>query len=122
MVAVPTTIIACGPRVEEIHMLPDDYTGPVLILADQRDGTAPEYRGSARIYRIPPSGVLKTQFSIHHGPVDLHFYRGTDTLGPGIPILDGPDQASAGTGLYVFGLKTGSYSRGVRRGDTTRAS
>ena len=104
---------ACAPRTEEVHLLPPGFTGPVLIIFGQRDGVPPEYRGRARVYRIPPSGVLMTQFPINPGSVDAKFYRvDIDTLGSGIPELIGAEEQSAGSGLYVFHGETGSQARG----------
>ena|SRR2546422_5350072 len=99
-------------RQRQITLLPDGYQGPVLILFSAHDGRPPEYRGKARVYRIPPSGVLKTQFLAYSGYVDPTFYyaRG-DTLVRSIRDLDGPDMTSADTAVYAFLFELGTFGK-----------
>jgi hypothetical protein len=50
------------PFEPESHFLPKGYRGPVVIIYNQKDGLIKEYLDGRRIYRIPKSGILKTQF------------------------------------------------------------
>jgi hypothetical protein len=52
---------------QEIIVLPNDYRGYEIIVYDQERGTPTHYEGKKRIYQIPPSGVLKTQFTGSYG-------------------------------------------------------
>jgi|GEM_PF-2247722 len=62
------TMPACGQTIEpEIYLLPAGFEGPVLIIFNQAEGAAPKYEGEARVYEIPASGVLWTQFSDQSG-------------------------------------------------------
>jgi hypothetical protein len=51
----------------EVHLLPSGFRGPVIIVFRQADGAAPEREGRARLYRIPPDGVLRTQYEPNDG-------------------------------------------------------
>ena len=96
----------------ELTLLPDGFEGPVLILLSAHDGQPPEYRGKARVYRIPASGVLRTQFGAYSGYVSPMFYyaRG-DTLLQSIRELDGPEMSSADTDVYVFLYELGTFGK-----------
>ncbi len=100
----------CGQR--ELTLLPDGYEGPVVILLSAHDGQPPEYRGKTRVYRIPESGVLKTQFAAYSGYVTptFHYARG-DTLLQSLRELDGPTMSSADTGVYVFLYELGTFGK-----------
>jgi len=68
LLVVSMTMPACGQTIEpEIHLLPAGFEGPVLIIFNQAEGAAPKYEGEARVYEIPASGVLWTQFSDQSG-------------------------------------------------------
>lgn len=60
---------------QEIYLLPKGYTGLVLIILNQKDGSPKKYEGKARVYEIPETGILKTQFSSNEGWTELpQFY------------------------------------------------
>ena len=70
----------------EMHIFPKDYTGLVTIIFNQPDGEAPEMVNGMRVYRIPSSGVLKTQFKFVAGYFSCNLLRycyvdGRDTTG-----------------------------------------
>jgi len=68
LLVVSMTMPACGQTIEpEIHLLPAGFEGPVLIIFNQAEGAAPKYEEEARVYEIPASGVLWTQFSDQSG-------------------------------------------------------
>jgi hypothetical protein len=45
--------------ITERVVLPDSFSGDVLIFFEMDDGVSPEYDGIKVIYRIPPNGILK---------------------------------------------------------------
>lgn len=51
----------------ELHLIPQGVEGPVLIVFNDPDGEPAEYEGESRVYEIPKSGVLRTQFSPNEG-------------------------------------------------------
>jgi hypothetical protein len=67
---------------DEIFILPESYRGAVFVLYDQKNGEPVKYEGRKRVYEIPPSGVLKTQFSLNtgwHRP-GKYFYKANGKL------------------------------------------
>lgn len=72
----------CKRMVSETHILPNRYTGKVYIFFNQDEGYEAEYESNARIYRIPKSGILRTQFKPNSGWIDskkyLNFYYEVD--------------------------------------------
>ncbi len=46
-----------------VFLIPEGYKGRVLIVHSCEDGVEKEFEGMRRVYRIPASGVLKTQFA-----------------------------------------------------------
>jgi hypothetical protein len=69
----------CKHMNAETHILPADYIGMVYIIFNQKDGYPKNYgNGRSRLYTIPKSGVLKTQFKGNFGWIDagenINFY------------------------------------------------
>jgi hypothetical protein len=58
----------------ERYLIPENYRGPVVIIFNQKDGQKKEYEGKRRLYRIPPTGVLFTQFKDEQGWIDQDYY------------------------------------------------
>ena len=50
-------------EIPERYLLPEDFRGVVYVVFDQENGQEKEYEGFHRVYRIPESGILFTQFS-----------------------------------------------------------
>ncbi|AKP52899.1 DUF6843 domain-containing protein [Cyclobacterium amurskyense] len=50
-------------EIPERYLLPEDFRGVVYVVFDQENGKEKEYEGIHRVYRIPESGILFTQFS-----------------------------------------------------------
>jgi hypothetical protein len=51
----------------EIHLIPEGYTGEVTIVFNAPDGAPFDVEDGARLYRIPSSGILFTQFPLNYG-------------------------------------------------------
>jgi hypothetical protein len=64
---------SCQQPVQQVFVLPPSYVGPVVIVFDDHMGTATEFQGKKRVYRIPETGVLVTQFSTVRGIVDNEY-------------------------------------------------
>jgi hypothetical protein len=45
----------------ETFVLPAGFEGTVLVAYDRADAPATEYEGTARVYRVPPHGVVRTR-------------------------------------------------------------
>jgi len=74
----------------EVHLLPAGYEGPVIIILNVPNGAPKEREGKARLFRIPASGVLRTQYGPNDGwNAPAFFY--VDRAGHRTPI---PGQAA----------------------------
>ncbi len=62
-----TIFFSCNTAEEEIYILPKDYTGYVILIYNQEDGLEKKYIDGKRVYEIPSSGILKTQFEPNTG-------------------------------------------------------
>lgn len=52
---------------EEIYLVPEGFRGKVIVFFDQPDGQEMEYENYARVYHIPESGYIKSQFPKNGG-------------------------------------------------------
>lgn len=52
---------------DTITLIPNNYKGTVKIKFNQKDGEKKLYEGKSRVYSIPKSGILKTQFEPQYG-------------------------------------------------------
>src|ERR1700683_2336232 len=55
-------------------LIPKGYCGDIYIIYDQPGGSAEEYDGNSRVYRIPPKGVLFTKFAMEDYIRDQQYY------------------------------------------------
>jgi len=90
--------------IKEIYLIPKDYTGKIEIYFDQADGSAMEFEDSVRVYRIPETGVLKTQFKFNAGPVykDSRAYYYVDNKGNRKRLTATADISSDTEGIAIF--------------------
>ena len=63
----------------ETYLIPDNYKGPVIVIFNQADGQAKEFEGGRRLYKIPSSGVLFSQFKDEQGWINQEYYYVTAT-------------------------------------------
>src|SRR3954471_340975 len=64
----------------EVHLLPTGFTGPVVILLGDSTAPTPERENGARLFRIPRTGVLRSQLPVNEG-WGLPDYYYVDTRG-----------------------------------------
>jgi len=115
------SLTECGGKVEElIIIVPENYTGYILIIYDQDQGINKEYRNKSQVYRIPSSGILLTKFSNNPGWSTFpEFYRGSiaqENKIPFIPELEklSEDKVSAFGGAAGFQSRDFSGKKGIR--------
>jgi len=91
----------------EVHLIPSGYAGPVVIAFDQENGTAKRYEDGKRVYEIPPSGVLRTQFAPNSGTRQHweFYYISGDGIRSAVPydifnFKDSPKEGSNTTGVF----------------------
>ncbi len=59
--------LGCNNGDKEVIILPKNYRGYVVIIYNQKAGVQAKYENGKRIYEIPSSGILKTQFDGNYG-------------------------------------------------------
>lgn len=73
---------------EEIYLVPEGFRGKVMVFFGQADGQTIEYENTARLYHIPASGIIKSQFPKNGGCMGdgriQFFYE--DSLGTRQPL------------------------------------
>ncbi len=81
--------LGCTQKGEpSIYLLPKDFTGYIIILYNYETGQQKTYIDSRRVYSIPKSGVLKTQFSPDYGRTELpKFYYEHVSKENEIPVI-----------------------------------
>lgn len=91
-VAFSLTISGCNQATQcekEVYLIPEGFRGRVMVFFNQSDGADTAYEGSARLYQIPPGGLMKSKFSKTGGCMNDHrltfFY--VDSLGNRQPLL-----------------------------------
>ncbi len=96
-----TGCIRSTPCENEIYLLSTGFHGKIIVFFDQPDGQTIQYENDARVYQIPSSGLLKTQFKrnggcmdddriqffyedslLHRSPVDYFLNIDQDTISP----------------------------------------
>jgi hypothetical protein len=58
----------------EAFLIPENFKGVVYVIYDEQIGEPKEYEGLRRVYKIPKSGVLFTQFKQTQGIHNRKFY------------------------------------------------
>ena len=89
-----------------ITLIPKDYIGPVLITLDVENGSEKMIENGKRVYIIPSSGILRTQFQAEYGYHFRKFYY-LDQSGSRneIPIINTNEKPVTfdKDSIYVFG-------------------
>ena len=109
---VMTMGFSCAKKAEkEKFLIPKGYRGRIVVFFNQSNGGIKEYVDKARIYRIPFSGILLTQFeenpgvqSVEQNEIAFVFYDDSTNTEENIPIKPlNPDPEK----IYVFYGSTG---------------
>lgn len=87
----------------EIFLIPENYSGKVNIIFNQKSGLPIKYEGNNRVYEIPANGILITQFTSEYGLIQQTFYF-VDSLGKRkrIEIKADENQNSDDSNVYIF--------------------
>ncbi len=65
---------------KEIYLIPQGFKGKINVIFNQQTGHIKEYEDGSRVYKIPKTGILLTQFERQDGLTDHKFYY-LDSLG-----------------------------------------
>jgi hypothetical protein len=104
----------------EIHLIPDGYRGPIIIMYDMPNGDSIEYEDNKRILRIPPTGMLYTQFKqiegLHEpGSIKYYYVYSDGSRKELLKVWQRPDIPDS-TNIYIFGKENGVFqSNGVEK-------
>jgi len=66
--------IACNFAEKEKYLIPNDFQGNILLVSGVDSGSSVKYLDKVRIYEVPLSGILTTQFVKDYGIIDKIFY------------------------------------------------
>jgi hypothetical protein len=99
----------------ETHLISPQFRGVVYILFDQANGADKEYEAGRRLYRIPASGVLRTQFKAQTGivrPSEYYWnYKGRrEQIRQRLPLSVSKHNPN---GVYVSTEETGTGGCGM---------
>lgn len=107
-------IAGCDYAEPETHLIPEGYVGYVYIVQSRADGEPPHRDGDRRLHRIPPDGLLLTQFASNDGIIDnRYFYVGADgsrreITGRSYSTIHDTPENRADTTLIIQGPSVGS--------------
>lgn len=85
LISIVSFFTSCQRATPEIFIIPEGYNGKVMVVFEKKNGSKPEYENNKRVYDIPVSGVLVSQFSINDGFISREFFY-VDSLGKRTPI------------------------------------
>lgn len=101
-------ILYCSCKVaeKERYSIPYNYVGNIYIFSNIKNGASPNYRFyNTRIYLIPETGILLTEFRETYGIINkTFFYETKDQKSikiPGIPFSDDKSTLDAAK-IYAF--------------------
>ena len=104
---------ACQTGEPAIFVLPEGYTGYVIIIYDQENGVAQKYKDKSRLYEIPETGILKTQFKNNPGWTDFpKFYYKKVTSENQLSFTMDAKNLPADT-IVAFGGSSGYVSKDI---------
>ena len=120
IISICFLLLSCNQANESICLIPKDFTGVVVIIFDQKNGSSPEIENGKNLYRIPASGVLRTQVKANY-KVEGHEYYYVDSLGIRIAIpailpqewekIENTSNMDIGNDIYVFNEEMGATAK-----------
>lgn len=97
---------------KEIHVLPNNFQGVVMIIHDQKKGIDVIKEKGSLVYRIPNNGILITKAPLNSGFKDIKYYFEMSEKRKEIKyVWDFPNDSN----IYVFGGSTGTYGQGDKK-------
>lgn len=115
-------LTSCSKYAEpETFLIPDNYTGVIVIVFEQNDGEDKLYKGEKRIYEIPKNGILYTKFTRPEGVLSQEFYYKSNQLRKIEPILLEEEPLSSSSYILdEYGGQNSLISKGgISKGQST---
>jgi len=102
-IALLVSLGGCRGARQEIHLIPDGYIGPVVIMFGSPTGEDPIRERGVPVYRIPTDGILLSRDP--HPPAGYYRYKFYYVTPNGVrkEVLQRGDRGS----LQIFGHSTG---------------
>ncbi|MDC7996386.1 DUF6843 domain-containing protein [Altibacter sp. HG106] len=104
-------ITACSFQKSEnsIIIIPENYSGPVVITFNQENGEPKTYERNSRVYKINDNGVLKTQFDPQYKSHFQKVYIQNDSSRVEVPVVfevneDSKDSLAQASKIYAYGF------------------
>src|ERR1700710_258694 len=90
LVVAMQLLISCRHDPEpEDYLIPENFTGRVTVIFNQKEGMPIKYENGRRVYEIPANGILLTQFKAEYGIINHHyFYFDSTGKKTGLPIYE----------------------------------
>lgn len=66
-IIIASLFYSCNGGDKEVIIVPKNYRGYIVIIYNQKSGEKIKYEDRKRIYEIPSTGILKTQFEANYG-------------------------------------------------------
>ncbi len=87
----------------EVHLIPAGYRGTVVIIYDRPNAEPVMYENGDRVYNIPLSDTLLTQFHPPNGSnSSKYFYVYEDGKREELPVVRSKDEMVDSNKVYVF--------------------
>ena len=65
---------SCMMGVNEVFLIPDGYEGPVIVRFNEVAGIPIEMENGKRIFKVPQSGILKSEENLQKGYRDIEYF------------------------------------------------
>jgi len=102
------SVLACNIErtAEVIWLVPNEYTGPVVVYYDQLKGDSIEYENGQRVYRIDANGMLMSQFpsGVHVSKETVYHVtsNGTRIIIPYLSDIEGVQTTADSMAVFYF--------------------
>lgn len=104
-------LYGCKNAENEIFVLPEGYTGYILVIFDQEKGIQPKYFEDSRLYEVPQNGILKSIHTTNDGWTDFPmFYYQEVTRNKQIPFVTSLDNVPTDE-IVAYGGTSGSIKK-----------
>ena len=120
-IVVSILIFGCSKKEKIAFILPENFIGYIIIIYNQEEGEKVKYDGDTRVYEIPSSGILKTQFSADYGWSDFPKFYYTNNDSKEIVYFYDFDQIPLGK-IVSYGNTTGTANRDLKGNSTVNFS
>lgn len=102
--------LGCKNTEDAIFVVPEGYTGYIIIIYNQENGAEMEYKEGKRVYEIPSTGILKTKFKANYGTSNFPLFYYGKVDGNEIPYKTEINSVSANN-VNAFGGSVGKANK-----------